>query len=154
MSGLLGLGSAVSSANATKVCSAIALSTVETLLSSFPDNLNSDYTTAQAHYWSAAIADLVPACVVFPTTAQEVSSVVTVLQNYTDVKFAMKSGGHNPNVGWSSVDGGVLISFSKLATTTYFPDSQTVDIGPGARWGSVMTALDPYNVAVVGGRIG
>jgi hypothetical protein len=48
----------------------------------------------------------------------------------------------------------VLISFSSLAITTYNADTQTVDIGPGARWGEVITALDPYNVSVVGGRIG
>ena len=29
----------------------------------------------------------------------------------------MKSGGHNPNVGYSSLDGILLISFSMLATT-------------------------------------
>ena len=50
--------------------------------------------------------------------------------------------------------GGVLISFSKLASTTYFPQTTTADVGPGARWEEVITALEPCNVAVVGGRIG
>lgn len=141
------------SAGAKAACLAIAGGSAETL--SYPlDSLDYDYVQAKTHYWSAANADLTPACVVFPATAEEVSNVVHILQNYTDVGFAMKSGGHNPNVGFSSTDGGVLISFSKLATTTYNAGAQTADIGPGARWAEVMSALEPYGVAVVGGRIG
>lgn len=66
----------------------------------------------------------------------------------------MKSGGHNPNRGFSSVDGGVLISFSNLASTTYNSESQTADLEPGGRWIEVAQALDPYGVTAVGGRIG
>jgi hypothetical protein len=141
------------STSAIAACSVLAGGSSETL--SYPvDSLDYDYVQAKTHYWSAANGDLTPACVVFPTNAEEASYVIQVLQNYTDVGFAMKSGGHNPNVGFSSTDGGVLISFSKLATTTYNADSRTADIGPGARWAEVMSALEPYGVAVVGGRIG
>ena len=68
--------------------------------------------------------------------------------------FAIKSGGHNPNVGYSSVDGGVLISMSNLSSTVLGPDGTTVDIGPGARWIDVAEALDSSEVAVVSGRLG
>jgi hypothetical protein len=115
---------------------------------------NSDYLTAKNHYWSAANGDSTPACVVFPSTAKEVSAIVSVLLKYPDVKFAVKSGGHNPNVGWASVDGGVLISMSSLATTTLSDDGLTADIGPGSRWGAVIDTLTPFNLTVVGGRIG
>jgi FAD/FMN-containing dehydrogenase len=91
---------------------------------------------------------------VFPTLAAAVSYVVQVLLGYPSVTFAVKSGGHNTNVGFSSVNWGVLISFSKLASTIVSADQSTADVGPGARWAEVMTALDPYNLAVVGGRIG
>jgi len=74
--------------------------------------------------------------------------------DYPSVPFAVKSGGHNTNVGFSSVNWGVLISFSKLASTNVSADQTTADVGPGARWAEVMTALEPYNLAVVGGRIG
>lgn len=70
------------------------------------------------------------------------------------MQFAMKSGGHNPNRGFSSTDGGVLISFSNLASTTYNSESQTADLGPGGRWVEVTQALEPYGVTVVGGRVG
>lgn len=141
------------SVNAAVACAEIALS-VNTLVDGTPEALLPDWLTATVRYWSQAAADQIPECVVLPTSAEEVSTIVTVLQKYDDVEFAMKSGGHNPNVGYSSVDGGVLISFANLATTTYSAKEGTVDIGPGARWGDVLTTLDPYNVAVVGGRIG
>lgn len=113
-----------------------------------------DYYQAKTHYWSSANADDTPTCVAFPTNAEHVSKIVKVLQQYTDVDFAMKSGGHNPNRGFSSVDGGVLISFNKLNSTTYDPDSQAADIGPGSVWADAVGALEPYGVTVVGGRIG
>lgn len=90
----------------------------------------------------------------YPTSAQQVSQIVTILNRYEDVQFAVKSGGHNPNVGWSSVDGGVLISMRNLSSTVYNAAEQTADIGPGARWADVVDALQPSNVAVVSGRLG
>lgn len=144
----LSLGSSGASTSAIQACSAIAATSVELQTS------GSNYLTAKDHYWSAANADDTPACVAFPQNAEDVSTVVQILQNYTDVDFAMKSGGHNPNRGFSSVDGGVLISFSNLVSTTYISDSQTADVGPGSRWKEACEALEPHNVTVVGGRIG
>jgi len=141
------------SSNTTAACTAISVSSIETLsLSS--DALNSDYVTAKDHYWSAANADLSPACAVFPTSAEDVSTIVSALLQYPDVTFAVKSGGHNPNVGWSSVDGGVLIVMSNLGNTTFNPGDNTANVGPGARWKDVIGALEPYGVAVVSGRLG
>ena len=116
-----------------------------------------DLTRFQAelhHYWSQADADLISVCITFPTNAADVSTIVGVLNKHTDVNFAIKSGGHNTNQGWSSVDGGVLIAFSSNAATNLSTDGLTADIGPGARWGEVMDALSPAGKVVVGGRIG
>jgi hypothetical protein len=66
----------------------------------------------------------------------------------------VKGGGHNPNVGFSSTNWGVLITFSKDAATTLSADHSEADVGPGARWGQVIGNLTAYNVAVVGGRLG
>ena len=141
------------SPSASAACEEIAKGSAETEI--WPLALtNPDYEDAKNHYYSSANADLTPACAVFPTSAAEVSYVVNVLLKYPTVPFAVKSGGHNPNVGFSSVNWGVLISFSKLASTNISSDHTTADIGPGARWGDVITALEPYSVAVVGGRIG
>ncbi|KAI9048116.1 hypothetical protein LZ554_007911 [Drepanopeziza brunnea f. sp. 'monogermtubi'] len=112
------------------------------------------YLYAKLHYWSSANADFTPACVVFPTSARDVSATIQVLLRYPDVPFATKSGGHNANVGFSSTDGGVLISMAMLNSTSISPDRKTAYLSPGARWMDAMTALEPYNVAVVGGRLG
>lgn len=145
-------GSSISLA-AKAACAAIAADGIETLTSE-ADWLNPDYINAQSHYWSAANGDLIPACAVFPTTAQDVSGIVTALLNQPSVKFAVKSGGHNPNVGYSSVDGGVLISMSKIASTVLSEDKKTAAVGTGSRWLAVAQALEPYNLTVVSGRLG
>jgi FAD/FMN-containing dehydrogenase len=149
----LALVAATVSAHALVACTAISATGIETKFST-TDFLNADYVEATHRYWSQADVDQVPACVVFPKSGSEVSGVVSVLLAHKDVGFAMKSGGHNPNVGFSSVDGGVLISFQNLADTVYSSSTQTAAIGPGARWGDVITALDSDKRAVVGGRIG
>jgi hypothetical protein len=143
----------VPSASASAACSAISATGIPTL-GEVTDALNPQFIDAQSHYWSAANADLHPACAVFPTTAEEVSQIVTILQNSTGVNFAVKSGGHNPNVGYSSTDGGILISMSNISSTIISSDQKTADIGPGARWVQVAEALEPYGVNVVGGRLG
>lgn len=80
--------------------------------------------------------------------------IMRILGPYSDVKFAVKSGGHNPNTGFSSVDSGVLITLSKMSTTALSKDRKTADLQPGARWQDVISFLDPYAVTVVGGRVG
>lgn len=141
------------SPQASAACLEISTGTAETQI--WPLALtNPDYADAKNHYYSAANADLTPACAVFPTSAAEVSYVIKVLLKYPTVPFAVKGGGHNPNVGFSSTNWGVLITFSKDAATEVSANNATVVIGPGARWGQVITALEPYDLAVVGGRLG
>lgn len=74
--------------------------------------------------------------------------------NFLQVKFAIRSGGHSPNPGWSAIgDAGILIDLAALNTTTINTDRTVASVGSGARWGSVVAALDPYNVTVLAGRI-
>jgi FAD/FMN-containing dehydrogenase len=138
---------------ATAACATIAAAGIKTL-TPLADFLSLDYINAQSHYWSAANADLIPACAVFPNNAQDVSAIITALLEQPSVPFAVKSGGHNPNVRYSSVSGGVLISMSNIATTTLSADQKTADIGTGSRWLAAAQALEPYNLTVVSGRLG
>ena len=141
------------SPEASAACQSISQGSAETKI--YPQALaDPNYLYAKNHYWDAANADLTPACVVFPTSAEEVSYVVQVLLDFPTVPFAVKSGGHNSNVGFSSVDWGVLVSFSQLNSTTLSSDQTTAEVGPGARWENVISALEPYGLAVVGGRLG
>jgi FAD/FMN-containing dehydrogenase len=141
------------SPEASAACQSISQGSAETKI--YPQDLaDPDYLDAKNHYWDTANTDLTPACVVFPTSAAEASYVVHVLLEYPTVPFAVKSGGHNSNVGFSSVNWGVLISFSHLNSTTLSSDQATADVGPGARWENVISSLEPYGLAAVGGRLG
>ncbi|QDS75537.1 hypothetical protein FKW77_005382 [Venturia effusa] len=111
------------------------------------------YRVTTSDYWSTGCAALKPQCVIYPRSAQQMSTVVKVLHE-SDEAFAVKSGGHNPNKWMSSVQGGPLISTSNLNEVIYNRPSQTIRFGPGQSWENITDALKPYGVAVVGGRLG
>ena len=112
-----------------------------------------DYDQATQRYWSMANADNVPACVFLPETTDMTAFAVRVLNNYTSVPWAVKGGGHNPNVGFSSTAGGILLAMENMANTT-LDDEELAHVGPGARWGDALAVLDAYGKAIVGGRLG
>ncbi|KAI8156041.1 Bifunctional solanapyrone synthase [Colletotrichum sp. SAR 10_70] len=107
----------------------------------------------QTQYWSATAYNS-PACVFVPQNAQQVSFAVTTL-TLSLTKFAVRSGGHMPVVGYNSIgSSGVLLSTSNLTTLAVSDDKTTVSVGAGHRWRDVYSYLQPLGLAVVGGRIG
>ncbi|KAH7025769.1 FAD binding domain-containing protein [Microdochium trichocladiopsis] len=112
-----------------------------------------DYTREQTEYWSTASGALKPKCILTPQNADEVAAIVSILRENNET-FAIKSGGHNPNNYFASVDGGPLISTKKLNEVVFDRATETVRIGPGNRWDEVSGALDGSGYTVVGGRIG
>lgn len=52
-----------------------------------------------------------------------------------------------------SVDGGILISFAHMNSVEYDAARDLVTIQPGVRWGEALEALEPFGVAVMGGRL-
>ena len=120
----------------------------------YPSLLNvSDYQQL-VHYWSTALQSLYPACVVLPTSASDVAVAVKVLNSYPDVRFAVKSGGHDPNPGHATAEDGILIAMSKLVGATYDAERRVALVKPGGSWDNVIGDLEPSGVAVVGGRLG
>lgn len=53
--------------------------------------------------------------------------------------------------GSNNIDGGVLITLNKLQN--YKVHNDTIEVGPGMKWIDVVSALDPYHRAVIGGRL-
>lgn len=49
---------------------------------------------------------------------------------------------------------GVLISTSNLNNLTLSADQATIEVGAGNTWSDVYRFLEPYQLAVVGGRAG
>ncbi|KAI1816278.1 FAD binding domain-containing protein [Poronia punctata] len=111
------------------------------------------YTAEQTEYWSTAAGALKPACILMPTTTQEVAAIVSILRGNNET-FAIKSGGHNPNNYFSSIDGGPLISTKNLDQVILDPVAETARVGPGNRWDELSAALDGTGFTAVGGRIG
>jgi FAD/FMN-containing dehydrogenase len=102
---------------------------------------------------SAAASELLPACILVPQTVSDVSEIVKTLRSNNE-QFAIKGGGHCPNLNFSSIANGPLISMHAFTEVTYNASTGSVRVGSGNRWENVQTALDPLNVTVVGGRIG
>lgn len=115
----------------------------------------STYNAANLDYWNAANSLRRAACAFFPSTTDEVAFAVQTLNQYESVKFALKAGGHNPNLGFSSVSGGVLVAFRpNFQTATPSADGSTIEIGAGCKWEDVYGVLQPLGKTVTGGRLG
>ncbi|KAK5125234.1 hypothetical protein LTR85_000910 [Meristemomyces frigidus] len=113
------------------------------------------YTEINTVYWNSQNSQYRAACAFFPATAEQVSDAVHMLNNYTSVPYALKSGGHQPAPGFSSTDGGVMISFEpNLNQTVRAADGKHFVVGAGARWGNVYKVAEETNQVVVGGRLG
>lgn len=112
------------------------------------------YTNINSVYWNAKNSQLRAACAFFPESAEQVSDAVKQLKKYPSVKYALKSGGHQPAVGFSATDGGVIISFEpNLASTVRTADGKHFVVGVGSRWGDVYNVTGQTNQVVVGGRL-
>lgn len=103
--------------------------------------------------WSTTCQALLPSCIIFPKSADEVATIVKAL-NQNIEQFAVKSGGHNPNNYFSSVSGGPLISTESLDQANLDPVTGIVDVGPGNRLDSISAKLQGSGWTFVGGRIG
>ncbi|OAA34241.1 FAD-binding, type 2 [Metarhizium rileyi] len=118
-------------------------------------SLASTYNAALLDYWNAASSENRAGCSFFPSNAEQVSVAVKILNQLPTVRFALKGGGHNPNLGYSSVHQGVLIAFrpnSQYAIPS--EDGKTIEVGAGCKWEDVYSALEPQGKTVVGGRLG
>lgn len=130
----------------------------EELSVALPDRVSEpisiSYVSETHSYWSTALRDVKPSCVVLPTSTDEVAAAIRVLNKYPEVPFAVKSGGHTPNHRHSSVQDGVLISTKDLAGVTYDEETKLAFVRPGGEWNDVSGPLDEQGVAIVGGRLG
>lgn len=119
-----------------------------------PGLLAAEYTYETQQYWATNLREFDPACIVQPDSAEDVSIVVKILNKYPSVQFATRSGGHDPNAGHASVQDGVLITMTDLAGATYDAVQNVAYVKPGGEWNDVIGDLEPYGVAIAGGRLG
>lgn len=112
-----------------------------------------DFEKEQGNYWSQACTNMRPKCIVAPESAEQVAEVIAALHETNDF-FAVKSGGHMPNNGFASIDGGVLLSTKNLDQAVYDSYDKTVVAGPGLKWQELQEAISNTGRTVVGGRMG
>ncbi|KAL8787618.1 MAG: hypothetical protein Q9195_007706 [Heterodermia aff. obscurata] len=102
-------------------------------------------------HWSTTCW-LKPLCVIQSSSSADVSKVIKIV-TFTGAKFSVRSGGHNPNSGWASNNGGVLIDTVNLNKIVLSSDASIVSVGPSNRWDRVYSELSKSSKSVVGGRV-
>ncbi|KAF9773987.1 hypothetical protein IL306_008085 [Fusarium sp. DS 682] len=141
---------AAPSASTEKTCKEISKAIPGRVSQPFTINYNSQ----SSGYWSTALREIKPACVVTAQSAEDVSTAVTILNKFPDVKFAAKSGGHDPNPGHATAGDGVLISLNEMVGATYDSDKKVAYVKPGGEWNDVISQLNKNGVTITGGRLG
>ena len=119
---------------------------------SFPGN--SAYETSQDSYFSLQEAALSPACVIVPSSPQDVADAVTIISGIPSCQFAIKGQTHAPAAGFANVNAGVTIDMTPLSSVEINDDKTVASIGGGASWLDVYTYLDSFGLSVAGGRNG
>jgi hypothetical protein len=95
-----------------------------------------------------------PSCAIQPKNSTDMSTSIQIT-NFFQVKFSVRSGGHSPNPGWSSVGSEViLLDLQRLDSVTLSSNGTVASLGPGERWNNAMTVLNAQGVSVQGGRLG
>jgi FAD/FMN-containing dehydrogenase len=89
---------------------------------------------------------------VSPRSPNDVSLIMKTV-SFLRSSFSVRSGGHSPNPGFASNNGGILIDLGPLNQTTVTNNGENISVGPGSRWGAVYQALDLYGVTAIGTRI-
>jgi FAD/FMN-containing dehydrogenase len=111
-------------------------------------SLSLNFLADTEHFMSSSSET--PVCAVEVTSAEDVSEVLKIV-GATRTPFAVKSGGHASNPGFSSTTG-VFISLAKLKQITLSADKSTIEIGLGnvrfvrgsriGRWANKPTDLE------------
>ncbi|KAH0433394.1 FAD binding domain protein [Colletotrichum camelliae] len=109
------------------------------------------YEYEKRNFWSNTQI-LNPGCIYVPTSADQVSTAINAIKPVNG-SFAVRGGGHTAISGANSIDGDVLIAFSNMTLLELSAQHSHVQLGPGLRWGEVYNALEPYDLAVAGGRV-
>jgi hypothetical protein len=102
-------------------------------------------------YFAQQQREVIPACVILPTSAEEVSQALSIIKDH-QCHFAVKSGGHGMFSGASNAQHGITMDLRNLNSLQVSDDRLTTSVGTGTKWGEVYRELEPMNLTVSGGR--
>ncbi|GIH15996.1 FAD-dependent oxidoreductase [Rugosimonospora africana] len=88
-----------------------------------------------------------PAMIMEAMEPADIGLAVTTARDL-DLPFAVQATGHGT---WQPVDHGVLLKTGSLADVLIDPDRRIATVGPGTRWGAVLSAAAPYGLAPLSG---
>ncbi|KAJ6190234.1 hypothetical protein N7519_000255 [Penicillium mononematosum] len=142
---------AIETRSTDKACAAACASLSFLFGSKVSDQETTGYNNFTSSFWSVQQEEVQPHCVFRPTKNTEVSTAV-LLSRLTGCEFAARSGGHAAFTGASSAPGGISIWFKDMSAVTLNPDKTVASIEPGNNWLTTYAALEPYGLAVIGGR--
>ena len=117
---------------------------------------SSNYTSSVGSYFAAFENELTPTCVVRPTSAQDVSEIISGINTLAlsgQVQLAVRGGGHTPWAGAANIQSGITLDLQNLTGVTVDPSTKVASVGSGERWSSVYSQLGAQGIAVAGGRV-
>jgi FAD/FMN-containing dehydrogenase len=88
-----------------------------------------------------------PAIVVDAENASDVQATVRAARR-SGLPLAVLATGHGTT---STPDGGLLLRTARMAQVLVDPDRRVARVGPGARWGEVVAAAEPFGLAPLSG---
>ncbi|KAK3984531.1 FAD binding domain-containing protein [Cladorrhinum sp. PSN332] len=146
------LSTSLSAAKTSSAILGVACLTAQLLLGEARvDTTPLNQAVVQENWSQTCVAQ--PYCIIQPRSPKDVSVAIRII-NFFKIKFSVRSGGHSPNPGFSSIGSqGILIDLSRLNSVSLSTDKKVATVGPGARWGEVVSALDASQTSVIGGRI-
>ncbi|KFY61752.1 hypothetical protein V496_04910 [Pseudogymnoascus sp. VKM F-4515 (FW-2607)] len=115
---------------------------------------SSTYTNSQSSHWALQQSELIPSCIIVPSTTSEVSDAISIISTIESCNFAIKGAGHGTVVGAANINGGVKFDMSQLNEIETNSEGTVTRIGAGSQWGEVYEYLDNRGLSVAGGRNG
>jgi FAD binding domain len=115
--------------------------------------LNLQYLATTEDYWNALQSDYQPSCIVYPTSAQDISIALQAI-SVSGSHFAIKAGGHNTNNFFSSVNQGVLIDLSTLNAMSYDQSTTLATYEPGSTYGELYDYYAQFDRTILGPTLG
>ncbi|KAJ4365087.1 hypothetical protein N0V83_008704 [Neocucurbitaria cava] len=128
--------------------------TCSQLKSAFPNNYvdssSSNYQSEVELNWSTN-CELPAACFFTPTSTDMVAKGLSIVMK-AGSQFAVRNGGHNPNVNFASIDGnGVLFDMSQMKSLSLSSDNAIMYAGTGNKGGDIQAMADSVGKSGVTG---
>ncbi|KAI1844030.1 hypothetical protein JX266_009703 [Neoarthrinium moseri] len=112
---------------------------------------STQYDNREAAYYSAS-ARMDPACIVQPTTPEQVSQIVKTLNATAATNWAVRCGGHMAWGPAADIHDGITIDLGLMNKTEYDSETKIAKIQGGSLWSDVYSTLEQFGATAPGGR--